>query len=803
MGCSSEMKRVTKHSALWLLLVLSLVLSLTLPDVCRAEADADFQLRQYAEVYYNDGRKEVGLVTPTDDPKQFKIKAVRTQITHDFNTNDVKEWRDKRTADTAMDEFAKDWADKKNSSQLLKRMKYAWEHWNVQKRVVALLESAATSNDPDVLDYLADLYSQTGRHADALRIAGSLVAAAPQRARAYMWRGKAELALGNMTAADADLKKAFDMAPGDEAVQIARSNFLIAAGKAGEANKMLGDLLVKDPKNSSAVVARGMVLLKQGDFEGAEQIFNDAPLDNEQGQIGLAATKIMRKQYDDAYRVAEGVLRRNPKSAEAYQMEALAKLLSGDKESLDKFDEKIAESFKEKPEQPRLILAQAVGLEREAKYIELAGGKTAPDDARVKHEAAQAKYKELFAKDTADAYLKYFVGEWYFRKGDFATAESAFNRVAELAPTYGPGLAAAGATALRLRKWDAAEKYYEAAGGLDPASGEYQAGQGLALLGEKELGKAKEKLSRAITLDAKNVSALCGLGYISNLAREKSSAVGFFEQALSIDGKCAYAADALKKIYSQEGKDLEYVTFDDNVNPLNWNNRGRGLIKPVIQDGHLVFSGTQGSSQGEAVEFYKEVKTDAFVRIEADWIVPPGNAVTCGVRLSGVGGSRFFLEFAKTEADEMKVRFLDSVGTTDDWKGIGIKWPDDGRARLAIETDELKAGKCLLSINGKKVTEVTLKLNRTNAIAVAVFVQAPPSTSFTAFADNLSLLVRRSQSSGDGAGGDAIKILKSDDDKPAPATGTGTGTGTGAATDPAANGGGGAAPKESKDKDGK
>jgi tetratricopeptide (TPR) repeat protein len=782
MRCSPVTQLGSKLTAALLLAAIGV----TLPGVCHAESDPDFDLRLYAEVYYKDGRKEVGLVTPTDDPKLFKIKAVRTQISHDFNTDDVKDWRDKRTAETAMEEFAKDWADKKNAGLLLKRMRYAWEHWNVQKKIVALLESASTSNEPDVLEYLSDLYMQTGRNADALRIAGSLVAAAPQRARSYMWRGKAALALGNMTGADADLKKAFEMAPGDEAIQIARSNFLIAAGKPGEAKKLLGDLLVKNPKNSSATVAQGMVLLKQGDFEAAEQIFNDAPLDNEQGQIGLASTKLMRKQYDDAYRIAEGVLRRNPKSAEAYGMEALSKLFSGDKESLDKFDEKIAESFKEKPDQPRLLLAQAVGLEREAKYIELAGGKTAPDDARIKHEASLAKYKELFAKDTADAYLKYFIGEWNFRKGDYTAAEEAFNKVAELAPTYTAGLSAAGATALRLRKWDAAEKYYEAAGGLDPASGEFQAGQGLALLGQKELGKAKEKLSRAITLDARNVSALCGLGYISNLAREKSSAVGFFEQALSIDGKCAYAADALKKIYSQEGKDLEYETFDDNVNPVGWSTRGRGLIKPVIQDGHVVFAGTQGSSQGEAIEFYKEVKTDAFVRLEADWMVPVGSAVTCGVRLSGVGGSRFFLEFAKTEADEMKVRFLDSVGTTDDWKGIGIKWPDDGRARLAIETDELKAGKCLLSINGKKVTEVTLKLNRTNAIAVAVFVQAPPSSSFTAIADNLSLLTRRSQTGGgDGAGGDAIKILK--DDKPAPAP------------EPAA-GGGDAAPK---DKDGK
>ena len=47
-------------------------------------------------------------------------------------------------------------------------------------------------------------------------------------------------------------------------------------------------------------------------------------------------------------------------------------------------------------------------------------------------------------------------------------------------------------------------------------------------------------------LPAPAVSALCGMGYISNTARDKSNAIGYFEQALSVDGKCAFAADALK-----------------------------------------------------------------------------------------------------------------------------------------------------------------------------------------------------------------------------------------------------------------
>ncbi len=763
--------RLTKMRTATALPLLILLTGAALSISCRAESDPDFELRQYSEVYYNDGRKEVGVVTPTDDSSVFKIKAVRTQISHDFNMRDVKEKRDQRTADTAMDDFAKDWNKSKNATLLLKRMKYAWEHWNMQKKVVALLETAATSNDPDVLEYLAELYMQGNRARDAQRIGDALVAAAPQRARAYMWRGKALLEQGNLAAAEGDLKKAFEMAPTDEQVMLARSKYLVAAGHPDEANKMLTTVISKSPQNASAMVQRGIVLLNQGDFEAAEQAFVAAPLDNDEGQIGLAATKLMRKQYDDAYRIAEGVLSKHPKSAEAYEIEAFAKLLSGDKESLDKFEEKITNAFKERADQPRLLLAYAVGLEREAKYIELVGGKTAPDDAKAKRDQAAAKYKELFAKDTSDAYLKYFVGEWFFRKGDYAAAEDAFNKVATLSPSYAPGLAAAGATALRLRKWEAAQKFYEAAGGLDPSSGEYQAGQGLALLGQKDLGKAKEKLGRALTLEPKNVSALSGLGYISNNARDKDSAVAFFEQALAVDGRCSYAADALKKIYAQSNLDLEYQTFDESLAPPGWQGKGRGMIKPVLQDGHIVFAGTQGSSQGDVVDFTKEVRTDAFVRLEADINVPVGMPVTAGVRISGVGGSKFFLEWARVD-DEMKIRFLDNTGGTVDFASTSIKWPDDGHARLAIETSDMKAGgkcNCDLSINGKKVRGVPLMLNRTNSVSAGVFVIASPNTTISASADNIALLSRHSSSTTEGTGAEAIKILNPEDKKPDPA----------------------------------
>src|SRR4029078_3397349 len=127
-------------------------------------------------------------------------------------------------------------------------------------------------------------------------------------------------------------------------------------------------------------------------------------------------------------------------------------------------------------------------------------------------------------------------------------------------------------------------------------------------LGMKDMGKARENFQRALQLDPKNVSAMAGLGYFHNSTREKALAVGYFQNALGVDGRCAYAADALKKIYVQENMSLEDLPFDDNVSPQGWNMRGAvGSIRPELKEGHVIFAGSQGVSKGGTIWLYIKI----------------------------------------------------------------------------------------------------------------------------------------------------------------------------------------------------
>lgn len=726
-----------------------LLLALTAASAAHAgQTDPDFELRPMDEVFYKDGSHEVGIISElTGGPW---IKNPRTQAGHDLKMENVSKILKRRTVETGLDEFAADYASSKNAPQFVKRMRKAYEMWGNQnntKKIISALEKAA-STDPDLLDLLSELYTQNNQPVEVLRSATTLIAAAPKRASGYMWRGQAEMSTGKMTEADTDLLKAFELAPEDEAVIVARAKFFIAIGKPEQSAKMLKDILARNGKNPTALVAQGMIYLQQCDYDNAEQSFNaalDTNREHVQANIGLAAVKLMQQKYDEAYRIGDHVLAGNPNAADAYAIEAYAKLFSGDKESLNSFEKIIPNAFKDKPEQPRLKLAWATALEREAKYEELTGGKDGPANAQAKRELAATKYKELLSSDPHDAYLQYVIAEKKFRDGDYSGAEVSFGHVAnELAPRYAPAQAAAGAVALRLQKFDQALKYYDAASKLDDKCGEYLAGQGLAQLGLKDMGKARENFQRALQLDSRNVSAMAGLGYFHNSTREKALAVGYFQNALGVDGRCAYAAEALKKIYLQENMSLEYLTFDDNANPPNWNMRGAvGSIRPELKEGHVLFAGTQGASNGGNIEYYKTIKSDEFVRLEADFDLPANSPALFGLRLSGGANSRFDFVFGKKDDDVIAYKYNDFQASTEKWQTpTPIKWSAEGRVRLGLESEDSKLTKVILYVNGVRAWGVPLNVARPGNLSVGVYMQVPASTTVRGTVDNVALVVR-------------------------------------------------------------
>ena len=730
-------------------------------------------LRQFDEVYFKDGKVSRGTLFETDRADEFKIKDNRTNTSLPFNMSEVKEIRRKATAEGEMERIAKENASR--ADVIVKLANEVIRRFDIPRpKIIAMLEKTG-SNSPEVLALLTEQYLYTNQNAMAMRTSESLVRSAPNQGRHFMLRGLAYRANDNIEAAGKDFEKAFQLAPESQEVSVARAEYLLASGRPDEAKSVFTSALAKNPRNIAALIGQGTVHLKQGEFIEAEKSFLDAlGVDYRQkdAHIGLAAVKLMTRRYEDAYQEARSVLNIDNKSADAYALQAFAKLLAGDRESLAAFSSELKNALAERPNQPRLLLASAVALEREAKYADADNTAESGVIAKQKREDAANKYNELIVADPPDAYLQYFIGERRFKQGDYAGAEPHFQKAIKSAPNYAPLRGAAGAVALRLGKWEAAKEAYTSAIRLAPAQdaalADYHAGKGLALLKVKLFEDAANCFKQAREIDRRNVAALCGLGYLANGAANKQSAIEFFQQALAADGACNYAADALTKIFAQEHMALEYLTFTDGTLPPTWKLRPGGTVRPTIVNGEVLFAGTQTGSAGGKVEIYRDVKAEEFVRLEADLEMSPTSPVTFGLRIGAATNSvtSFEMEFAKDETRELKVRYRDYGGQQQNWQSLTTEWPADGRVRLGIDTDDFTTGKVRLWINGSKKAELKMLLQKPGRMYCGVYVQAPPKEIVHAIVDNIVVVVR-------GTGqpleaNDALLITKDEEKKPAP-----------------------------------
>jgi len=727
-----------------------------------------FQIRAYDEVYFKNGDAATGLIIQTDNPDEFKLRDPIKLTARIVSNSDVRDTKRRATPES---ELARLWKENSGRPDMILRVaKEGLSRFEgLVPKIIEMLEKEAGHN-ADLLALLCELYLQTGQPNPALQTAETLVTTAPGQARSYTLRGQVKMAMGTPENAEKDFDKAFKMAPESQEVVVPYADFLLRSGQPDKANELFANALAKNPKNVAALVGKGMVMLRQGQYPEAEQSLRDAlaiDAKHKQALLGMASVKVMTGKFDDAYRLAEEILNLDTRCAEAYGLQAFAKLLAGDKDSLAVFGQKLKDALNEKTNQPRLILASAAALEREAKFQEALNTPEGLTAAKQKRDEAAAKYKEILDTDPPDAFLQYFIGERKFRAGDFAGAETAFLRAAKLAPSYAPVHAAVGAVSLRLSKWDAARDAYAQAIKLDPKVGEYHAGKGLSLLKAQRFEEASPAFNEALSFDRNNVTALCGKGYIANFETNKASAIKFFQQALAADGNCNYAADALAGIYRQEGMSLEYLTFSDNDLPPPWQPRAGGMVKPVVMNGQCVFTGTQGVAAGGKVEIKRDLKVEEFARLEADLEMSPQSPVTFGLRIASgaLAATTFEIEFGKDETNEIKVRFKDFGGQPPAWQSLKTEWPADGHVRLGIDTDDLKAGKLRLWVNGEKVADLSVILQKLTRVSVGAFVQVPQKEAVQAAVDNVVLVIRGAQALEKDVP-DAIKLTKEEEKKP-------------------------------------
>ena len=709
------------------------------PALSAAQEEEFFPVSGYDIVVTKDHMVLVGRILQTDDPSKVVIRLHPSGVVQTLDRTEVKEIKPRATPEEAVERKFVELPDQ--IPYIARRALRAFPgNRAVEAMVLKWLEKTAASGDSGALPLLAERYMAAGDAAAAEKAARALLAR-QDCAIGHCLLGEALAAQGREKEADESLARALKMAPEDETIMVKWADFLLEARRPEEARKIFTDALARNPNLVAAHCGLGYVCLRQGEMEAAVAGFDHAlalDLQHLKSKLGLAAAKALLKDYGETYRLAKEVLMSDPKSAQAYGLQAYARLMQGgpdEKQALTRVDH----ALEEDPGEPRLKILKAVALDRSGQFLEVTG-KAA--EARGAREEAARLLAEAGDSQARDAWVHYLIAEMRCRQEEYEPALEGFRRAAELAPSYAAAYQGVGASALAIKKWSDSEQAYRRALALDPANVEAQAGLGLALLGQGRIPEAQASLKEAYKAAPNNVPALCGLGYIANLEKNEKSVHDLFHQALAVDGECQYAANALKELYAFRGLHLEYLNFSDSV-PATWTAKGIGPLKPVVSGGKVVWSGTQGMTPSVKLEFCTSLKAQDFVRFEADLDIAADSPAALALRIgSGVGAAvSFEFEFGKDDANHLAYRIRDYSGARP-WTVIPEPWPPSGKIRLAIETPELLSGRLELFANGTPKGHLELKLQRLGRIVAGVFLQAPAKAAVNASADNFVLVSR-------------------------------------------------------------
>ena len=705
-----------------------------------------FQVQPYDEIILKDKAALRGTVIETDDKSIVKIKFA-SGAAREIARADIGMIKLRSGPENILDQIAKRF--KGDGPGLAAHLREALRRFKgLDAGALKLLEQAAPAEHPEVLALLAERQLAAGNAAAGELTAQRLVARKAGFAEGHRLLGQALAAQAQPAKALEAFSKARELAPEQEGVLLCLAEQLLAMSRAEDAKKVFVDALAKNPRSAGAWVGQGYVLLRQGLSAEAIQSFERAlEIDSRaiKAKLGLAACKALRKEFEDAYKTAGEVLDYDPGNAQAYGLQGYARLFSTDPAKLKDADFRIEQSLRANASDPRIKVLKALYLDRAAQWDDL---QAKPQEAAPKRQQAALLLAEVEEAKPADAWLQYLLAELRYRQNDLKAAAEGFQRAAQLAPAFAPAFQAVGAVALKAGKWKEAQAAYAQAIKLEEGKGEYHAGLGLAFLGMKSLDEAKEELKKAIKQEPSNTAALCGLGYIANSESNELAARKFFHHALAADGRCAFAADALTRMYAQREIQFEYLAFDSGE-PSGWNARGGRQVKAAVSDGKVRWKGVQGTADSGKMEYQATVNGSDFLRLEADLEIAKESPCVLALRLAtktGAGAAIEF-EFGKNNAGQLAYRFRDFSGVPPDWK-IVEPWPDSGKARLALETADLNSGVLNLYVNGVDKGKLPMQfapkqVMKLGKITVGFCAEAPAKESVDARADNLAVLKRK------------------------------------------------------------
>lgn len=468
-------------------------------------------------------------------------------------------------------------------------------------------------------EMLADLYANAGESAKAEEQLRALIGLVPNEPRFRYQLAIFYSRARKLDEAQRVLEDAVKALPKSDDAKLALVDFVTTQRTPAQGEQVLKGFIASDPNNETLRLGLGGLLQRSGATKDAIEAYNEVIRRDGTGPDGLVARDRLagiawsQGRYDDARKLIEEVLQKNPHDNDALTQRAEISLTRTDPAAA------IGDLRAVLRDQP-----QAAGIRRLLAGAYVANGQSAlaeeslreaidltPNDPSLRVQLAQLLMRaqrpdqavtlleDAARRVPADAPVRAELARAYLLKKDFASAQIAAQDLQTLRPGAAAGLYLAGLAAEGQNRPDEAKKDYERAIAAEPqafdplaalARLELSRGQGvqaitlvkdasqrdpanaaiLNLLGElylqqKSFALADDVLTRATTAAPKWWVGYRNLALAKLAVKNTAGAIAVYEQALKVAPGEPKLISELSFLYETNGRADDAIRLYDTL----------------------------------------------------------------------------------------------------------------------------------------------------------------------------------------------------------------------------------------------
>ncbi len=488
----------------------------------------------------------------------------------------------------------------------------------------------------------------------------------PKRAGTYADLGAAEVLRGDRVKAEAAFEKALELDPNSVKVQIAVANFRWAQGNLPEAERSLKRALELDPKNLIASRAIATLYTTTGrpqlaethlktiaelspgfdaDYVLADYYQRSGRLDDARAtlkplladkdafvtaSVRLAGVEVAAKKNDEAHRLLESVLAKDPKNAEALLARGKLQLLEGNTvNALSGF--KIAAEANPRSIEARLALGrthairgsfkEAIAAYNEAlsldgDNVEARLGMSEVQIANGNAADAVPLLLQVVEKHPGNLNARLALLQGLMAVGDLPQATRQLAVLQQTSPDSAAVQTAAGALATLKNDQAGARTAYSRALAADPRS--YQALAGLlrAEMSAKNFGAAKDLIDKQLAMMPNDPNVLLMGAQAYGALGDSAEMEKLLKKTVEADAQSLQAYAMLGKMYYEQGRlDMARMELERFVTTAPLSVPGNTMLGTILQ--------LQGKENEAKARYSKVLQIDPRAAVAANnlaWI---------------------------------------------------------------------------------------------------------------------------------------------------------------------------------------